>query len=87
MYNFNLPFNVIGACRQSFKIRFGDGQEAYISNECMLMLMNNPKAAYRVVSNELSNGHKIDWVEVALFTRGIKPARRPMYDECGNLIK
>lgn len=87
MPKYQLPFEVIGACRQSFKVRLNDGQEAYISNECLAELLRNPGAEYRVVSTSIRPGCRPwNWVEVAVFTRGFKPARRAMYDACGNRI-
>lgn len=83
---YELPFEVIDACRQSFRVRLQDGREAYISNECMFALLSNPKAAYRVVDiNDRRGIRPMFWIEVAVFTRGIKMPRR--FDCDGNPIR
>lgn len=70
-----IPFRVLHACRCSFFVQLPTGGTAYISNECFLTLMNDPNRTYRVVTVTGPHGTPMDWIEVSVFTRGIKPRR------------
>ena len=66
MYNskFELPFEVERACRCSFVVRLENGEHAFISNENLLRVMQNPTIPMKFVKKMNRNGIEQTWIMV-----------------------
>ena len=85
MYNskFELPFEVERACRCSFVVRLENGEHAFISNENLLRVMQNPTIPMNFVKKMHRNGTEQTWIVVCKmeWTLGFK---KPMFGPDGH---
>ena len=71
---FMLPFEIERACRCSFVVHLNNGERAFISNDNLLYLMQNPNARYEIVDRLDRSGSAQHWIMVAkvVWTFGFK---------------
>ena len=85
MYTYQLPFEVERPCRCSFVVRFKNGGHAFISNENLFYLSQNPGCKFEVINRNYRNGRTQPWIIVAKteWTFGFK---KPMFGPDGHRI-
>ena len=84
-YKFELPFKLGRPCRCSFVVRLDDGRNAFISNENLFYLSQNPGCEFEVIDRNYRNGRTQPWIVVAKteWTLGFK---KPMFGPDGHRI-
>lgn len=63
-FKFELPFEVERTCRCSFVVRLENGGHAFISNENLFYLAQNPGCKFEVINRNYRDGRTQPWIMV-----------------------
>ena len=64
--HYDLPFEIERACRCSFVVRLYNGETAFISNENLWTLMQNPNSQIQVIDHQDNRRDTVQkWIMVA----------------------